>query len=166
LEFLLSDDPTITPASILNATSLITASFLSRNEVRIDDLPGLIQTVHDALNQVSDPQPEQSSVAASAPRKEPAVDPKESVFPDYIICLEDGRHLTTMKRHLKTSFGLTPEEYRRKWDLPNNYPMTAPNYSETRSRLAKTAGLGKRSVPPPAPIKKKGGGRKASFAKR
>lgn len=141
------------PMLILSATASITSSFLRNNETQIDEVPGLIKSVYQSLlagpGGVSDPAP------AAAPAAAPAVDPKKSVFPDYIICLEDGRRLKMLKRHLHSSFGLTPDEYRKKWNLPSNYPMVAPNYAETRSDLAKATGLGLHRSSKPAAVAEK-----------
>ncbi|QQX92711.1 MucR family transcriptional regulator (plasmid) [Gluconobacter sphaericus] len=115
-------------------TADIVTAFLSRNDLEVDQLPALIRSVYQAFQ--DEPVPE----ATAAP--EPFVNPKKSVFPDYIICLEDGKKLKMLKRHLKTAYGMTPAEYREKWGLPESYPMVAPNYSEKRSSLAREIGLG------------------------
>ena len=123
--------------TVLELAAQIVSAHCANNTVAADALPALIQQVHAALTQVG--QPEQ----ANTEKREPAVHPKKSVFPDYIVCLEDGRKLKMLKRHLKTAYGLTPEQYREKWGLPSNYPMTAPSYAEHRSTLAKQLGLGR-----------------------
>jgi len=115
----------------------IVSAYVSANSVAAQDIPGLIRTVHAALKEVSGAAP---SVADSA--QEPAVAIKKSVTPDYIICLEDGKKFKSLKRHLRTRYGMTPEEYRTKWSLPHDYPMVAPNYAKERSNLAKRMGLG------------------------
>jgi predicted transcriptional regulator len=120
---------------IVDLTAQVVSAYVSHNAVPREDVPAFIRAVYAALS------PE---VPKAAPRGEPAVDPKESVFDDVIISLEDGKPYKTLKRHL-TALGMTPEQYRAKWDLPPAYPMIAPNYSEKRSALAKTAGLGKKS---------------------
>jgi predicted transcriptional regulator len=102
-------------------------------------LPGLIRQVHAALANVG------GDVVVTPERPQPAVPIKRSVMPDFIVCLEDGKKLKMLKRHLKTAFNMTPEEYRERWDLPPDYPMVAPNYASQRSRLAKEIGLGTRA---------------------
>ena len=109
---------------------------MGNNDVAIDDVPGLIATVHSALSTLNTP------VAAAAPPQEPAVSIRASVKPDYLVSLESGRKLKMLKRYLLTSYGMTPEDYRRKWDLPSDYPMVAPNYAKQRQELAHRIGLG------------------------
>ncbi len=116
-------------------TTKIVASHVANNTVVAGDLPKLIQQVFDALSNLS-------SGATSLERPRPAVPVKRSVTPDYVVCLEDGKKLKMLKRHLKTSYGLTPDEYRKRWGLPADYPMVAPNYAAQRSALAKKIGLG------------------------
>ncbi len=115
----------------------IAAAYVSANTVPAQELPALIRTVHSALLDVS-------GVTAAAPdaTPEPAVSVKRSVTADYIICLEDGKKFKSLKRHLRTRYAMTPEEYRSKWSLPHDYPMVAPNYAKERSNLAKRMGLG------------------------
>lgn len=115
----------------------IAAAYVSANAVPAQELPALIRTVHNALLEVS-------GVTAAAPEitPEPAVSIKKSVTADYIICLEDGKKFKSLKRHLRTRYTMTPEEYRTKWGLPHDYPMVAPNYAKERSNLAKRMGLG------------------------
>ena len=117
-------------------TADIVASHVQNNSVAISDLPQLIRTVHESLSGLSG--------AAPSEKPQPAIPVRRSVTPDYIICLEDGRKLKMLKRHLATAYGMTPEEYREKWGLPADYPMVAPNYAKQRSSLAKKIGLGKR----------------------
>ena len=117
-------------------TADIVASHVQNNSVAISDLPQLIQTVHDSLAGLSG--------GAAEEKPQPAVSVRRSVTPDHIVCLEDGRKLKMLKRHLATAYGMTPEEYREKWGLPADYPMVAPNYAKQRSSLAKKIGLGKR----------------------
>lgn len=125
-----------TPAERLTAlTAQIVAAHVGNNTVSPADIPGLIATVYQGLSRLG-----QNNVTDNRP--EPAVSPKKSVFPDYIICLEDGKKLKMLKRHLKTSYNLTPEQYRERWNLPADYPMVAPNYAKQRSKLAKQIGLG------------------------
>ena len=124
---------------LLSLTSEIVAAHVSNNMVAVSDLPQLIQQVYRSLSGIGTevtPQPE---------RPVPAVPIKKSVTPEHIICLEDGKKLKMLKRHLKTSYNMSPEEYRERWGLPADYPMVAPNYAKQRSRLAKQIGLGTRA---------------------
>ena len=120
---------------LLNLTADIVAAHVGNNTVAVNDLPQLIANVHGALNDLGGP--------SLPPPQEPAVPIRSSVKPDYIVCLEDGKKLTMLKRHLRHVFGLSPAEYRAKWGLPADYPMVAPNYSEQRKKLALQIGLGK-----------------------
>ncbi|ALV29602.1 MucR family transcriptional regulator [Pannonibacter sp. Q-1] len=124
-------------ANLIDLTAEIVSAYVSNNTVAATELPGLINEVYGALQRTSgaqvEPEPE--------PLK-PAVPVKKSVMPDYIICLEDGKKFKSLKRHLRTHYDMTPEEYREKWDLPADYPMVAPNYAAARSELAKKMGLG------------------------
>ncbi len=106
------------------------------------EVPALIQSVYGSLAKLAT-----GATEPEAPPPEPAVPIRQSVFPDYIVCLEDGKKLKMLKRHLRTAYDMTPQEYRAKWDLPQNYPMVAPTYAERRSTLAKTNGLGRKKVP-------------------
>jgi predicted transcriptional regulator len=115
----------------------IVSAYVSANQVPSQDLPALIRTVHAALQEVAGAAP----TALDAPL-EPAVPVKKSVTPDFIICLEDGKKFKSLKRHLRTRYAMTPDEYRSKWSLPHDYPMVAPNYAKERSNLAKRMGLG------------------------
>jgi predicted transcriptional regulator len=115
----------------------IAAAYVSANPVQAQDLPGLIRTVHNALLEVSG-----AAVIQSDTAQEPAVSIKKSITADYIICLEDGKKFKSLKRHLRTRYGMTPDEYRAKWGLTHDYPMVAPNYAKERSNLAKRMGLG------------------------
>jgi predicted transcriptional regulator len=125
-------------AKELEATAQIAAAYLSRNNVPVDDVPALIVNIRGALmHKVEEPTTEPQPLA-------PAVPIKRSVTPDLIFCLEDGKGFRSLKRHLRVHFNLTPEEYRAKWGLPADYPMVAPNYSATRSQLAKDNGLGRK----------------------
>lgn len=117
----------------------IVSAYVSNNSVPANDLPQLISEVYNALLRVGS-----NVVAAPAEPPKPAIAVKRSVTNDYIICLEDGQKFKSLKRHLMTHYGMTPEEYREKWDLPADYPMVAPAYAEARSRLAKEMGLGQR----------------------
>ncbi|MBR1946039.1 MAG: MucR family transcriptional regulator [Alphaproteobacteria bacterium] len=127
-----------TNEDLLAFTTEIVSSHVSRNETTAIELPKLIQDVYRALASVN-------AADADTEHLQPAVPVKKSVFPDYIICLEDGKKLKMLKRHLKTAYHMTPEEYRVRWNLPADYPMVAPNYAERRSGLAKKIGLGVRS---------------------
>lgn len=122
---------------ILSLTSEIVSSYLSGNSVPASDIPALIDRVYKTLANVNAP------AGALADRPQPAVSIKKSVTPDFIICLEDGKKLKMLKRHLKSAYNLTPESYRERWGLSADYPMVAPNYAEKRSKLAKSIGLGK-----------------------
>lgn len=125
---------------LLNLTTEIVASHVSNNTVSVVELPQLIKQVYASLVGVSG-----GAGEPVAERPEPAVSVRRSVTPDYVVCLEDGKKLKMMKRHLKTVYGLTPEQYRERWGLPADYPMVAPNYAAQRSRLAKQIGLGTKS---------------------
>ena len=119
----------------LTMATTIVSAYVSKNRVLPNELPELIATVHQALK-------ENGAQDQAAKSLEPAVPVKKSVKPDYIVCLEDGRKLKMLKRHLRTSFDMSPEEYRAKWRLPEDYPMVAPKYAAKRSELAKKIGLG------------------------
>ncbi|RVC83911.1 transcriptional regulator [Mesorhizobium sp. M4A.F.Ca.ET.022.05.2.1] len=125
---------------LLALTADIVAAYVRMNATPVAGLPDLIASVNSALRGIVVLPPD-----SEGPGLVPAVNPKRSVFPDYIICLEDGKKYKSLKRHLKAHFGLTPEDYRAKWGLAPDYPMVAPNYAAQRSRLAKSAGLGRRS---------------------
>ncbi len=122
---------------LLTQTVQIVASFVSNNTVTVNELPRLIEQTHSALRAQAQPG---SALSEKPPR--PAVPIKRSVTPDYVICLEDGKKLKMLKRHLMTAYSMTPEQYREKWDLPPDYPMVAPNYAAKRSELARKIGLG------------------------
>ncbi|PYD68534.1 MucR family transcriptional regulator [Komagataeibacter swingsii] len=123
--------------SCLELTTQIVSAHVSNNSVAADVLPDLIRNVYHALSAAGRP--------VNEPEKpQPAVPIKRSVFPDYIICLEDGKKLKMLKRHLHSAYGMTPEQYRERWGLPAEYPMVAPNYAERRSSLAREIGLGRK----------------------
>jgi predicted transcriptional regulator len=122
---------------LMDMATTIVSAYVSANELPPQDLPRLIQAVYAALKEVSGAAP-----ATSDPSQEPAVAIKKSVTADYIICLEDGKKFKSLKRHLRTRYGMSPDEYRQKWGLPHDYPMVAPNYAKERSNLAKRMGLG------------------------
>ncbi len=122
-------------ADVLALTAQIVSAHVSKNNVAPDALPALIQDVYRTLSTVA-------REPAQADKPQPAVPVKKSIFPHHIICLEDGKKLKMLKRHLKTSFNLTPDQYRERWGLPADYPMVAPDYARHRSSLAKKIGLG------------------------
>ncbi len=115
----------------------IVSAYVSANQVPPQELPALIRTVYSALQEVSG-----AAAVSQDLAQEPAIAVKKSVTPDYIICLEDGKKFKSLKRHLRTRYSMTPDEYRTKWGLPHDYPMVAPNYAKERSNLAKRMGLG------------------------
>jgi len=124
-------------SEIIEMTADIVSAYVGNNSIATADLPNLIQIVHRALAGVAG----NVEVAEAAP-KEPAVPLKRSITPDFLICLEDGRKFKSLKRHLRTKYNMSPEEYRAKWGLAKDYPMVAPNYAKARSELAKQMGLG------------------------
>ena len=126
--------------ALLGLTGQIVSAYVSKNVIPASDLPSLINSVHQSLATQGQPQ---ASVEAPADLK-PAVPVKKSVTADYIVCLEDGKKLKMLKRHLSSSYNMTPDEYRAKWGLPSDYPMVAPNYAKARSEMAVKIGLGKR----------------------
>ncbi len=123
--------------NFIELTAGIVSAFVSNNSVAAGDIPALINQVHSALLRVS-------SGAKETPAEplKPAVSVKKSITPEYLICLEDGKKFKSLKRHLRTQYNVTPEQYREKWGLPPDYPMVAPNYAAARSKLAKDMGLG------------------------
>ncbi|WP_343518021.1 MucR family transcriptional regulator [Sphingomonas sp.] len=123
--------------TLVTLTADIVAAHVSNNSVAVSDLPLLIANVHGALVGLGTKAPE-----PEAKKQEPAVSVRSSIKPDYIVCLEDGKKLKMLKRHLMTHYQMTPEQYRAKWNLPADYPMVAPNYAEQRRNLAKKIGLG------------------------
>ncbi len=124
-------------AQLLEMTADIVSAYVGNNNVQVTEVPGLISSIHAALSQVS------TGVVEVEPEiKEPAVSVRKSITPDFLICLEDGRKFKSLKRHLRTKYNISPEEYRAKWGLPKDYPMVAPNYAKARSDLAKQMGLG------------------------
>ena len=124
-------------AEIIEMTADIVSAYVGNNSVSSSDLPNLIQSVHRALAAVTS-----GAMEVVAAPKVPAVPLKRSITPDYLICLEDGRKFKSLKRHLRTKYDMSPDEYRSKWGLPKDYPMVAPNYAKARSDLAKQMGLG------------------------
>ncbi|EKY24647.1 MucR family transcriptional regulator [Brevundimonas diminuta] len=122
---------------LLEMTADIVSAYVSNNTVSADTVPTLIAQIHAALSGVSE-----APVEAEPEPQEPAVPVRKSITPDFLICLEDGRKFKSLKRHLRTKYNMSPEEYRAKWGLPKDYPMVAPNYAKARSELAKQMGLG------------------------
>ena len=123
---------------VLGLTAQIVAAHVSNNAIGADSLPALIRDVYATLAGMG----QESAAVEPADKRQPAVPVKKSVFPDHIVCLEDGKKLKMLKRHLKTAFGLSPDQYRERWGLPQDYPMVAPSYASHRSKLAKKIGLG------------------------
>ena len=126
-------------ANYVDLAAEIVAAYVVKNAVQRADLPSLIATVHSALSQAGRGATEQPQEALR-----PAVPIKKSITPDFLISLEDGKRYMSLKRHLRTSYNMTPDQYRAKWGLPLEYPMVAPNYAKARSQLAKTMGLGQK----------------------
>ena len=124
--------------NLLHLTGQIVAAHVSKNDVSVGDLSALIRSVFSTLSTLGE-------APAVVDRPQPAIAVKKSVTPEFIICLEDGKKLKMLKRHLKTAYDMTPEDYREKWGLPADYPMVAPNYARHRSTLAKKIGLGTRA---------------------
>ncbi len=122
--------------SSLESVSKIVSAYVSNNSLPPSEIPHVIMTVHEGLK---------SSGQATSSPPEPAVPIKKSVTPNYVICLEDGRKLKMLKRHLRNAFDMSPDEYRQRWGLPSGYPMVAPEYSARRSELAKKIGLGRKA---------------------
>ena len=124
--------------TLITLTSEIVAAHVSNNSVSVDDVPTLISNVYSALSGLN------GETATSEAPLEPAVPIRSSVKKDYIICLEDGKKMKMLKRHLKTAYDMTPDEYRARWNLPSDYPMVAPSYAEKRRELAVKIGLGRK----------------------
>jgi predicted transcriptional regulator len=146
---------------LIALTSNIVSAYVSHNTIVAENIPGFIGAVHSALNNAS-------TQGADKPKEElkPAVAIKKSVTPDYIVCLEDGKKFKSLKRHLRTRYDMSPEQYREKWGLPHDYPMVAPVYAATRSQLAKTMGLGQRRQPGGAQDIPSSSGKAAAGARR
>ncbi len=121
---------------LLSLTTEIVSSYVANNALQPSEIPGVIEQVFKTLSNVG------SEGGVHADRPQPAVPIKKSITPDFLICLEDGKKLKMLKRHLKTAYGMSPSEYRERWGLPADYPMVAPSYAERRSKLAKDIGLG------------------------
>lgn len=124
------------PVSAIHLASDIVAAYVGNNAVKVEELPSLLHDVYTAVSGLAE------EGAAFINNREPAVPINKSITPDYVICLEDGKKLKMLKRYLRTHYDLSPEEYRRKWGLPADYPMVAPNYAKRRSQFAKEIGLG------------------------
>ena len=122
---------------VIEMTAEIVAAYVENNTISTTDLPGLIQSVHRALYSIST-----GAETVEVAPKEPAVPVRRSITPDHLVCLEDGRKFKSLKRHLRTKYNMSPEDYRAKWGLAKDYPMVAPNYAKARSELAKQMGLG------------------------
>jgi predicted transcriptional regulator len=149
----MSEEQAATRSELLSLTTEIVTAHLSNNSASGSEVVGLIQSVFDTLTALaSDEKP--APVALT-----PAVPIRRSVTDDYIVCLEDGKKLKMLKRHLMTAYGMTPEQYRAKWGLPSTYPMVAPSYTRTRQELAKKIGLGRKPARAPAPKTRKRGGK-------
>jgi predicted transcriptional regulator len=131
-------------SDLIEMTAGIVSAYVGGHTVAAADVPALIHQVHRALAAVGGP-----AEAEAAPAKEPAVPVKRSIAPDHLVCLEDGRKFKSLKRHLRTKYNMSPEDYRAKWNLPKDYPMVAPNYAKARSELAKQMGLGQGGRKPP-----------------
>ncbi len=123
-------------SDLIEVTAGVVAAYVGGNTIAAADVPGLIRSVHQALANVG------TKAETTDVGREPAVSVRRSITPDYLICLEDGRKFKSLKRHLRTKYDLSPEQYRARWDLPKDYPMVAPNYAQARSDLAKQMGLG------------------------
>ena len=134
-----SDSPARNNEMLIELTADVVAAYVSNNPVPAGDLPNLISEIHAALGRVGG-----SGETPPADKQKPAVNPKRSVHDDYIVCLEDGKRFKSLKRHLMTHYGLTPDQYREKWGLDATYPMVAPSYAAARSELAKKMGLGRK----------------------
>jgi predicted transcriptional regulator len=141
----MSNDEIVIQANFIELTAEIVAAYIANNAVQASSLPALIASVHASVAGLSNP------AAAVQESPVPAINPKKSVHPDYIICLDDGKKFKSMKRHL-AGLGMTPAEYRAKWGLAADYPMVAPDYAAARSEMAKKFGLGRK----PVPVKPKG----------
>jgi predicted transcriptional regulator len=141
LEKMIMSDQPDQDLSAVEMTAQIVSAYVSSNSLSWHDLPALIKSVHGGLLGLSSSEPvvEQGNL-------KPAVPIKKSIFQDHIICLEDGKAFKSLKRHLQAHYGLTPEQYRQKWGLPDDYPMVAPDYTQKRSMLAKKMGLGRKSA--------------------
>ncbi|WP_051279540.1 MucR family transcriptional regulator [Hellea balneolensis] len=133
------DEPVISKSALLDITADIVSAYVAHNQIKAKAVPELIDSVFAAIDAIAN----SSEADDDTSRPEPAVPIVDSLTDDYIICLEDGAQFQSLKRHLRVKYNLTPEAYRKKWGLPRDYPMVAPNYAKRRSELAKKTGLGK-----------------------
>lgn len=145
----MTEDINSRTAELAGMTVDIVSAFVSHNSLPVSGLPDIIASVHASLSSLGD------HAVLAAELLVPAVNPKRSVFPDYIICLEDGKRFKSLKRHIGADFGLTPDAYRARWGLSGDYPMVAPNYAAARSALAKASGLGRKPGPLKTPAMRK-----------
>ncbi len=145
----MKDLSNIDDKTVIELTADIVSAYVGNNPLPASGLPELIASVSASVRKLA------GAVVTESPSLVPAVNPKKSVFPDYIVCLEDGKKFKSLKRHLRTDYGLSPDDYRATWGLPPDYPMVAPSYSATRSALAKSTGLGRKPAAPPAATKAK-----------
>ncbi len=146
----MTETPESRQIHLVELTADLVSAYVSNNSVPASDLSALVAQVHHALKNLGE-------TAGEPPQQEklaPAVSIRKSVTPDYIVCLEDGKKFKSLKRHLATHHGITPEEYRAKWNLPADYPMVAPAYAAARSQLAKQMGLGRKKQEAAAPVKR------------
>ena len=132
---------TLDQEAVLELTTNVVSSYVSNNNLPAADVPGLIENVYVVLNRLSG-----HPLEAQQEKPKPAVSVRKSITDDYLICLEDGKPFKSLKRHLKTHYDLSPDQYRDRWGLPSDYPMVAPNYAKQRSRLAKKMGLGRKAA--------------------
>lgn len=137
----MADTPAASKQELLDLSSSIVAAYVSNNSVPLADLPAMIKSIHIALSELA------NALGESQMQQKPAVPVRRSITPDHVICLEDGKKLKMLKRYLRSTYDMTPEQYRVKWGLPVDYPMVAPNYSKKRSEFAKKFGLGRTSAP-------------------
>ncbi|MEK9596069.1 MAG: MucR family transcriptional regulator [Rhodospirillaceae bacterium] len=133
-----NDDEYITEEQLLEMTTQIVSAYVGNNSVSSENLSDVIGSVHNSLKNLSG-----GTVEAEPEPVKPAVPVRRSITPDYLVCLEDGKRLKMLKRHLRTTYGMSPDDYRAKWGLPSDYPMVSPNYAAQRSEFAKKIGLGK-----------------------
>ena len=133
------NDLPVTPNDLLRMSVEIVSAYVSNNSITAAQIPDVINSVHGALNTLNG-----QSRASKTETQKPAVSIRRSIHPDYIVCLEDGKKLKMLKRHLRAAYGLSPDEYRAKWGLSTDYPMVAPNYAQQRSVFAKEIGLGRK----------------------
>lgn len=141
---------TSSTSAYIELTTEIVSAYVSNNSLPTAELPALIEAIYGSLNKIAS-----GTQEAPVETLVPAVAVKKSITPDFIVCLEDGKKFKSLKRHLRTKYDMTPDQYRAKWGLPSDYPMVAPNYASARSELAKAMGLGaqrRKPVEPPAPV--------------